>query len=107
MPQAALHKQGVQAIAASGGGPGVPLSLVDEGEVLPRPPQVTGALREIILPRGAGGVFAHLEEGGLPDRDEGLPLQRRGAELRRCGGEERLLPISLREFRFSLAYSHL
>ena len=64
------------------------LILVDDSDVLPRPPQVTGALRELILPRGARGVFADLKEGGLPDIDEGLPLQRRGADFRRCGWEE-------------------
>jgi len=88
MPQADLGNEGLEAIASSSGGTGVPLIVVDDGEGLLRPPQVAGALREIVLPRGAGGVFAHLEEGGLPDRDAGLPLQRRGADLRRCDGEE-------------------
>ena len=92
MPQADLGDEGLEAIPASGGGPGVPLILVDDDEVLPRPPQVAGALCESILPCGAGGVFAHLEEGGLPDIDEGLPLQMRGADFRRCGGEEHVLP---------------
>jgi hypothetical protein len=74
MPQADLHNEGLEAIPASGGGARVPLVLVDDGDVLSWPPQVAGALREIILPGGAGGVFAYLEEGGLSDINEGLPL---------------------------------
>src|SRR5207247_10245753 len=50
MPQAALGDEGLEAIPASGGGPGVPLILVDDDEVRPRPPQLAAALCEIILP---------------------------------------------------------
>src|SRR6266446_6477221 len=91
MPQADLDQQGLEAIPASRGGARVPLILIDDGDVLPRPPQIAGALGEIILSRGAGRMFAHLEEGGLPDIDEGLPLQMRGANLRRCGWEKHTL----------------
>lgn len=92
MPQADLGHEGLEAVATRGRGAGVPLILVDDGEVLPRPPQVLGTLREIGRPRGAGGVFAHLEEGGLPDIDEGLPLQMCGADLRRGWWEEPASP---------------
>ena len=88
MAPADLDQQGLEAIPASRGGARGPLILIDDGEGLPRPPQIASALGEVLLPRRAGRVFAHLEAGGLPDSEEGLPLQRRGANLRRCGGEK-------------------
>src|SRR5690242_11500202 len=92
MPQADRGNERLEAIATHGRGARVALILVNDRAVLPRPPQGTGARREIILPRGARGVFADLQEGGLPYIDEGLPLQMRGADFRRCGGAEHTPP---------------
>jgi len=92
MPSADLGHEGLEAITARGRGAGVALILVDDGDGLPRPPQGAGARRQILLPRGAGGVFAPLEERGLPDVDASLPLQMRGTDRRRGWWEAPALP---------------
>ena len=53
----------------------MPLILIDHGNALTRPAQVHGALNQIVLAGFAGGVVAHLNESGLANVDEGLPVE--------------------------------
>jgi hypothetical protein len=38
------------------------LILVNDDDIFACPAEIAGALDEVVLPGGAGGVFAHLEE---------------------------------------------
>ena len=55
--------------------------LIDDGNVRLRPTQVLGTHSEIVLPRGAGGVLANLEESGLTDVNEGPAFKMVGTNL--------------------------
>ena len=76
-----LGHQVLEAVATDGGGPGVPLVLVDDPDAFPGPSQSLGVLRQVILAGGAGDVVAHLNEGRLPDIDQGLAVEMLGADL--------------------------
>ena len=80
-----LGHQVLEAVAAEGGGPGVPLILVDDLDAFPGPSQTVGGSRQVILAGGAGDVVAHLHGARLADIDQGLAVEMLGTDL---GGSE-------------------
>jgi hypothetical protein len=75
LAQAHRGDQALEAIATGDRGPGAPLIPVDDGDVLLGPAEITGALDQVILASGAGGVVAHLGQRGLTDIDDGLTVE--------------------------------
>ena len=70
LPEADISTEGLEADAPGRRGAGAALILVDDGALFWSPPEVTGPLHQIILACGTGGVFPHLEQSGLPNRDK-------------------------------------
>jgi hypothetical protein len=81
LPQADVGNEGWEADASGRRGAGAALILVDDGDLFRRPPQSTGALDQIIVTCGTGGVFPHVDQGGLPYRDKRPALKRVGANF--------------------------
>lgn len=83
-------EQLLEAIAADRRGARAPLVLVEDGDAFLRPTQSAGALDEMVLARGAGGMRANLEQGGLAHVNERLAVEMFGAEFsRRWAGHDR------------------
>ena len=81
LAQPDLGDQELEAVAVHRGGAGASLVLVDDGDGRLRPAQVLGPLHEVVLPGGAGGVLADLQQGGLADVDEGGAVKMVGTNL--------------------------
>jgi len=71
--QANLGHELLKPIAVGRLGARVRLILVDDVDVLGRPAQVTGALREVVLACGAPTMVTDLRERRLPHVDPGGP----------------------------------
>jgi len=80
--QANLGDEVLKTVGTGRGRSRVPLILVDDLDPLLRPSQVVGATGQVILPGGAGGVFAHLNHGGLADVDLGHTVEMIRPDLR-------------------------
>src|SRR5262249_35415967 len=80
--QSDLGDQELEAVAVGRGGAGASPVLIDDGDGGRRPAQILGPLHELVLPGGAGGVFADLEQGGLADVDKRRALKMVGTDLR-------------------------
>jgi hypothetical protein len=73
--QTDLRDEELKAVSTDGGSPGMALILIDDRDMLTGPSQIERALYQVILARGAAGMVTDLDEGGLADIDEGLPLE--------------------------------
>jgi len=53
----------------------VSLILINDMNALASPSQAQGALHQVVLAHGAGGVVAHLHQRGLAYVDQGIAVQ--------------------------------
>ena len=83
--QADLGDEVLKAVATGRGRPRVPLVLIDDLDPLRGPSQLAGTAGQVILPGAAGGVFAHLNRGGLADVDLGQTVEVIRPDLRGKG----------------------
>src|SRR6266849_1049844 len=71
VPQTHFSHQPLKTIAANGRGARLPLILVHHLDAGGCPSQVLSPLHQVILPGRAPAIFSHLEQGRLPDVNDG------------------------------------